>query len=192
MTIEELKALGLTDDQIKKVMASHGQSLNAAKDKTKADLDAKTAEVDNLNKQLKDRDKDIKNLKKSSGDNEELSKQLSDLQEKYKTDTANLNEQLAKTKLNGALAEAMSGTKARNADVVKKMLNMDEISLNSEGQLIGLDEQISKLQETDAYLFDLGTKTSGTDPKSGKDVNPGNVDSGNSIAAFAAESRIIN
>lgn len=105
-----------------KVMASHGQSINAEKAKTKADLDAKIAEVDSLNKQLKERDKDIKDLKKSSGDNEDLSKQLSDLQEKYKTDTANLNAQLSETKLNSAISEAMSGTKARNADVVKKCL----------------------------------------------------------------------
>lgn len=192
MTTEELRALGLTDEQIKKVMASHGQSINAEKAKTKADLDAKIAEVDSLNKQLKERDKDIKDLKKSSGDNEDLSKQLSDLQEKYKTDTANLNAQLSETKLNSAISEAMSGTKARNADVVKKMLNMDEISINSEGQLVGLDEQISRLQETEAYLFDLGTTTSKTDPNSGSGNGLGTVDSGNSIADFAAEARIIN
>jgi len=46
MTREELKALGLTDEQIDKIMASHGKALNEVKEK--ADR------VDGLESQIED------------------------------------------------------------------------------------------------------------------------------------------
>ena len=167
MKTEDLKALGLTDEQIKSVMALNGKAIQAEQDKAKAEADSLTAERDDFKKQLEGRDKDLKELKKSAGDNAELKKQYEDLQSKYKTDTEKLNETLAKTKLDSAISEALGQTKARDPKDLKNFLNMENIKLTDNG-LIGLDEQVKNLQENKAYLFASVPKTSGTNPVGGQ------------------------
>ena len=54
MNKEELQALGLSEEQAEKVLA----------------------EMDNLQEAVKERDKQLENLKKASGDNAELQKQI--------------------------------------------------------------------------------------------------------------------
>lgn len=154
MKTEELKDLGLNEEQIKGVMALKGKAFQAETDKV-AEI---TAERDSLNEQIAQRDKDIKALKKSAGDNEELSTKLSDLQAKYDSDTQALNEKLATTKLNSEITQALAQTTARDPQDLKAFLNIDEIKLNDTGELIGLNEQITNLQQNKAYLFDGGTK----------------------------------
>ncbi|MCT1174160.1 phage capsid protein [Lactococcus lactis] len=156
MNNEDLKKLGLTDEQVKGVMVLKGELIKQEQAKAQADLDAKTAEVNNLSLQIANRDKDIKALKKSSEGNEELSKQLTELQGKYKADTESLEAQLNQTRFDSVLNEALSKTKARDVKDIKALLNADNISLSDDGKLIGLDEQISTLQEQKSYLFDLG------------------------------------
>lgn len=184
MNTEELKALGLSDEQIKKVMASYGKAINAEKEKQQAELQAKDDTI-------KARDKDLKDLKKTA-DEETLAK-IAELQEKHKAELKEANDKAAKAMLEGKISEVLGHSKARNVDLLRKALNSEEISLNAEGQLIGLKEQISKLQETDAYLFDLGTSIGGTDPNSGKQEGlDGGIPSSNQVlAAFAQENRII-
>lgn len=191
MQTEELKALGLNDEQAKRVFALHGQSLNAEKAKLQSDLEMKESQIKDLNEQLKGRDKDIKKLKE--GVDEETQKTISEMQEKHKTELKEANDKVTQAVLDGKISEALGLSKARNVDLLRKALNSEEISLNSEGELIGLKEQLSKLQETDAYLFDLGTTTSGKEPDSGNpDAGLGGANgTDNDFAAFAAENRII-
>lgn len=191
MTKEELKALGFSDEQIKEIFALHGKAIKAEQEKSKTDLEAKDTQIKDLNDQLKGRDKDIKKLKE--GVDEETQKTISDMQEKHKAELKAANDKASKATLDGKISEALGQSKARNVDLLRKALNADEISLNADGELIGLNEQISKLQETDAYLFDLGTKPAGTDPKAGTGGNSFGGAEGdyNDFATFAAENRII-
>ena len=191
MQTEDLKALGLNDEQAKSVFALYGKSLNAEKEKSKAELEAKDAQLADLSKQLKDRDKDLKDLKKTA--DEETQQKIADFQEKHKAELKEANDRAAKATLEGKISEALGTSKARNVNLLRKALNYDDISLNEDGNIIGLNEQISKLQETDAYLFDLGTKPKGTDPKSGTGDNGfgGAGNNSNDFASFAAENRII-
>ncbi|MEX0380459.1 phage scaffolding protein [Leuconostoc sp. MS02] len=154
MNTEDLKKLGLDGEQVKGVMALKGELIKHENTK----LDAITAERDTLSEQMAQRDKDIKDLKKNSGDNEELSGKLSDLQNKYDTDTQTLNDKLAATKLDSALSEALVKTKARDPQDLKAFLNMEEIKLNDDGELSGLNDQITQLQDSKGYLFDGGTQ----------------------------------
>lgn len=162
MNTEALKALGLDDEQVKGVMALKGELIK----QENAKLDAVTAERDSLNEQMAQRDKDIKDLKKNAGDNEELSSKLSELQKQYDTDTRALNEKLAETKLDSALSDALAKTKARDPQDLKAFLDMEAIKLNDDGELSGLSDQISKLQESKGYLFDGGTQQ-GYNPNGG-------------------------
>lgn len=92
MKREDLKELGLNDDQISSVMASYGKSINDYKEQV-ASL---TSERDSLKSQIGDRDDQLETLKKSAGqDNDDLKQQIKDLQDankanadKYKADMA--------------------------------------------------------------------------------------------------------
>lgn len=160
MNTEDLKKLGLNDEQVKEVMALKGEAIKAEQAKQQATIDEITAERDSLNEQIAQRDTDIKALKKASGTNEELSSKLSDLQAKYDADTKALSETLATTKLNSAISEALGKTSARDPQDLKAFLNMDDIKLEEDGSIAGLNDQIKMLQESKAYLFNEGTQAS--------------------------------
>lgn len=161
MKRDQLKELGLTDEQIDKIMGWHGADVEKAK-ATASDAESLKTENDSLKAQLTERDKDIKTLTKQAGNSDELNKQLEDLQNKYQADTEALQGQLQQTKLNGALDTILSSSKVRNPKAAKALLNMDEIKLNDKGELEGVDDQIASLKESDAYLFDEGQKGSYT------------------------------
>lgn len=163
MKREFLKGLKLEDDQIDAIMAEHGKDVETSK----SQLAELTTETESLKTQIANRDKDIKSLKKDAGDNEDLSKQLTELQDKYKTDTENLTNQLSQTKLHGALATALTGAKARNPKAVEGLLDMDKVKLTDDGKLEGLDDQLTALRKSDGYLFDEGQKA-GYDPAGGQ------------------------
>ncbi|MDF7683516.1 phage scaffolding protein [Lactobacillus sp. ESL0679] len=154
MKKEQLKELGLSDEQITKVIALNDKDVSAIKGSS-AEL---STENESLKQQIADRDKDLKKLRKESSDNKDLSKQLKDWQDKYKQDTEQLNDQLSQTKLNNAIDQSLTQSKVRNTKAAKALLNMDNIKLNDKGELIGLDEQVKGLKQSDAYLFDEGSK----------------------------------
>lgn len=162
MKREFLKGLELSEEQINAIMAEHGKDVEASK----SQLAELTTETESLKTQIADRDKDIKSLKKDAGDNEGLSKQLTDLQDKYKTDTETLTQQLSQTKLNGALTTALTGAKVRNPKAIEGLLDMDKVKLTDDGKLEGLDDQLSALKKSDGYLFD-GGKQANYDPAGG-------------------------
>jgi len=186
MKREQLRKLELSDDQVDSVMSIHGSDIEKFKD----ELDSLKTEKDSLNEQISNRDSDIKKLKKDSGSNEELTKRLTDLQGKYKSDTNELRSQLEQNKLDNALNNALVSANVRNPKAARALLNVEDIKLSDQGSLIGLNDQIESLKESDGYLFNEGTRTE-YNPAGGEE--PQGADSGDnkSISEMAAESRII-
>ena len=84
-------------------------------------------------------------------DVEKLKKDASDWENKYNTD-------IAAVKLDSAVNLALVNAKAKNPKLAKAALDMSVIKMDGEN-LLGLSEQLDKLKETDAYLFDVETKT---------------------------------
>lgn len=159
---EKLIKIGLSNEQMEKIVALHGADIEELKAKSDELINSKTEELkkanESLQSQIAERDKDLKSLKKQAGDNEELGNQLKELQGKYKQDTENLSKELQQTKLNSAVDSALGKAKVRNTKAAKALLNMDDIQLNDKGELEGLDNQINSLQKSDGYLFDQGSK----------------------------------
>lgn len=87
-------------------------------------------------------------------DIEKLKKDASDWETKYNTD-------IAAVKLDSAVNMALVEAKAKNPKLAKAALDMSIIKLDGEN-LTGLTEQLDKLKESDAYLFEAETKD---DPK---------------------------
>lgn len=172
MKRDQLKKLGLDDEVIDKVMDLNGKDIQ----KYKAENEQLTEENTAFKDQIKNRDKDLKKLQDQVKDNDDLSKQVKEWQDKYKTDTKELNDQIAKVKLNSAVDQVLTTNKVRNNKAIKALLNNDEIKFDESGKLTGLDDQIKSLRKSDPYLFDEGktpeyTPASGDTPKETKPLN---------------------
>lgn len=153
MNREQLKEMGLTDEQIDKVMAAHGKVFNP----TKEQLDTVTTERDSLKEQIAERDTQLDNLSKQVKDNEELTAELDRLKEENKTTAAQMQEKLDKQAFEFNLEKALSAAKVRNPKAVKALLDTEKIKLDGE-KLLNLDDQLAALKESDAYLFESEEK----------------------------------
>ena len=76
--------------------------------------------------------------------------------------------------LDFAIEKALATAKAKNAKAVKALLDMEKVKLDGE-QLLGLDDQLKAIQQSDPYLFgETGKVGSGTNPPGAgnPEVNP--------------------
>jgi len=152
----------------------------------KEKFDASETTVSDLRKQLADRDKDIATLKKSTGDNEALTKQFSDLQAKYKTDTEALQSKISQNALSAALDLGITKAKGKSAKAIKALLDTSKLSLKDDGTVDGLDTSLEALKKSDGYLFEqVETKPEGNGFHSGA-PNPDSPEAKQVADAFAA------
>ena len=76
MKREDLKNLGLTDEQIEKAMAEHGKDITSLQEK----VNGLTNERDGLKSQLDERDQQLVDLQKNSKNVDDLDEQIKQLQ----------------------------------------------------------------------------------------------------------------
>jgi len=108
----------------------------------------KKAETD-----LKDRDKQLDDLKKTAGDNKELQDQITQLQADNKTAKDKYEADLKDLRLNTALKLALTG-QAHDPDIVAGLLDKTKIELDDNGAVKGgLEDQVKSLRESKAFLF---------------------------------------
>lgn len=106
-----------------------------------------------LESALKDRDKQLEDLKKSSGDNKVLQDQIAQLQADNKTAKEKYETELKELRTNTALKLALSG-KVHDPDLVAGLLDKTKIELDESGNVkAGFEDQIKALQESKAFLF---------------------------------------
>lgn len=171
MTREELKALGLTDEQIDKVMASHGKTLNEVKEKADK-VDGLESQIEDYKGQLAERDEQLEDLGKKAKDNEELTAEIEQLKEANEITKTEYEGKLQQQAFDHKLETTLGSAKAKNTKAIKALLDMDTIKLDGD-ILKGLDTQLEGLKESDPYLFEEEK-----DPNSPKIVTPGNPDGG--------------
>lgn len=143
----------MTDEQAEAVFALNGRDIEKHK---KAAADAK-ADADTLAKQLSERDKDIEALKASEAGAESLQTKLTQLQQKYDTDTETYRTQLAQRDymdaVNQTIAEkniqfsSNAAKKAYIAELKEKQLELKD------GRLSGFDDFHKAQMETDPEAF---------------------------------------
>ena len=136
-----------TEETDKKVADELGKLFIA-----KADFDSVNEAKKALEQQIKDRDKDIADLKKAAGDNADLNKRYQELQDKYTADTEALNKAMADSRKNSAVDMAILQAKGKNAKAIKALLDMEKITLKEDGALEGLN--LEELKKSDGYLFE--------------------------------------
>ncbi|MCG2117711.1 phage scaffolding protein [Staphylococcus epidermidis] len=130
-------------------------------------LNDKNAEIDELKTEITNRDEQIAKLQDSVKDDSELQKELDELKDK----NAEWQTKYQESQLNNAVKLAVAKD-ANDADDILALINKDELELQDDGNVKGLDKAIESLKESKSYLF-AESKPSGRTPDDGKNVNGG-------------------
>lgn len=146
-----ITALGvaLTADQTNQIKEVVGKEFVPA-----ADHAAQKTKLDELTKQLAERDKDLEKLK-SENKSEELAKQLEELNTKYKTDTDALNAKLAAQETDHAAEKLFGEYKFASGRVKNSVL--EEFKSKGfkfeNGAFVGGKEYLEGLKKTEPDVF---------------------------------------
>lgn len=169
MSKEELIAMGLTEEQAKKVVeAVEGNYV------PKSQFNEISEENKTLKKSVSERDKQLEDLKKSSGDNAELKKQIADLQQQNADAQKAHEDEMNKLKLDNAVEAALAAAGAKNAKAVRSLFDESKFKLNDKGEVEGLSDAIKAVRKSDSYMFAEKQTASfkGFQPGAGSDIKP--------------------
>jgi hypothetical protein len=177
---ELLKNAGVEEEKVDGTIADINKELPKyfiPKDKYNEVAEAKKK----LEADIQDRDKQLDDLKKAAGSNEGLKQQIEKLQAENKKADEAWQTKLAQMQLDFALERALAAAKAKNSKAVKALLDLEQVKLDGE-QLLGLDDQLKAIKESDPYLFgESGKVGGGTNPPGAgnPEVNPWKKDTWN-------------
>ncbi|WP_187759502.1 phage scaffolding protein [Staphylococcus epidermidis] len=167
MKREFLRGLGLEEETVQKIVDEHHDTLRDFKNKAEK-TESLQEQLDKANEELTNRDNQITELQKAKdGDNQELKDKLSN----YKKENAQYQAEMKQLKINNAVKLAVAKD-ANDADDILAFINKDELELQDDGNVKGLDKAIESLKESKPYLF-AESKPSGRTPDDGKNVNGG-------------------
>lgn len=142
----------------------------------KADLDTKAQELTTANNTIKDLREAAKawdgrsadgTRARNGADPKKLEDDLKTLQSKYDTDTANIRR-------DAAIDLALTRAHARDPQLTRAALSMDDIKIGTDGKITGLDAQVESLKKDKAWLFEEdGAGQSGKQGDKGGNPNGG-------------------
>lgn len=119
----------------------------------KSRLDAKIAELAEANTEIDSLQAKVKDPSVAEKEVETLKAKIASMEAEAK------NKQL-KDAIQAQAAQA----KARDVDDLMKFLDMDKVQLDEAGKVTGLEEQITELQKSKAYLFEAQEPQGGQNP----------------------------
>lgn len=158
MTREELKALGLTDEQIEKVSEDYGKNYV-----TKLQFNKKNDALKQAEESLEAMQSDMDALKKTNADNAELTKQIDEMKAAQVKLDEEYTAQIQKMELDGIVERTLLSSKVKNSKAVRALLDLEDAKVK-DGTIKGLDDQLTKLKESDPYLFESDSKPTGVTP----------------------------
>lgn len=157
MNKEQLQALGLTEEQVTKILdgfkgyvpPSRFNEVNEAKK--------------NAEQQLSERDKQLADLKNNLKSSEEVTKQIEALQAENKAAKEQYEKQLELYKVTNAVDLALTQHGAKNLKAVKALIDFEKIKLDGDN-VIGLEDQIKTLtsDKNSNFLFKTEEKGANT------------------------------
>lgn len=174
MTLEEiLKAQGLTDEQISKVLADMTE--NNIHTTLEENIDERYSKLkgqkEALDDEIEEANKTIKSLKDANGDNEVLQQTIKDHEGTIEQLKADNESKISEITFNYALDVALRNAKVKNPKAVQALLDTSIMKVDGD-KLVGLEEQIKEIKETDPYMFEDETP-----PSTGGSGNFGRTDS---------------
>lgn len=153
MKKEEFVKLGVEEELAKKLEEASLEELKEFIPK------ARFNEVNNAKNTaealVKERDGQLETLRNSTGNVDDLKKQIEDLQKDNKAKDDAHAAEIKQLKVDNAVESALLSAKAKNSVAVKALLkDLDKAELLEDGTIKGLAEQIAALQKSDEYLFE--------------------------------------
>lgn len=139
MKTEDLKALGLNDEQVQRVFAMNGEEMNGLKasaETLKAERDAARNQLDAANKKLEGYDPDWKT--KAEQAQQQAEQQVGALKARYAAS-------------NAAAGLKFSSSSARKAFLAD--LNAKNLPLQDDGSLLGFDDFVKSYKQADPDAF---------------------------------------
>lgn len=151
MTLEQLKAKGLTDEQAQEILKLHKEAIDGNY-VPKATLEAERAKLKTANDTIAERDKQIKNLGAFEGTVEQLQQQVQDLtnanEQKDKEYKEKLKDMEESTAIRTAIAEFVY-----SVDDVMPKLDRTKLTFKDGKVVEGLDDQIKAIKEQSPHYF---------------------------------------
>lgn len=177
MKKEEIVALGVEEELAQKIADASAEELKGYIPKSRFD------EVNEAKKNaeglVKERDKQLEELKKSSGDSEALQKQIEELQEANKTAAKKYETDLKQMQIDNAVEKAITSANGKNAKAIKALLDLENAELSEDGTVKGLSEQLAALAKAEDSSMLFGSSipdVKGMTPGKGKDGAGNDVD----------------
>lgn len=159
-TLEQL----LGDDLYKQVTEKLGdKKIAIVSDGTwipKSKFDDVNEEKKELKTQLEQRDKQLKDLGDKAKGNEDLEKQIKELQDLNKTTKESYEAKIKDMAINSAIQSKLTDTKY--PDLLMTKFDKSKLSVQEDGSIIGIDEQLTAIKEQYKDLF--VPKITGGDP----------------------------
>lgn len=118
----------------------------------KAKFDEVNSAKNRLEETIKDRDKQLEDLKTEHAGAEDLKSTISGLQAENKAKQADYEKALKDERLTSALRYELKG-KAHDPDIVIKMLDREKLLPADDGSVTGLEDQLKTLEAEKSFLF---------------------------------------
>ena len=143
MKREDLKAIGLTDEQVDKVMAANGTDIENAKKPYK--------DYDDIKGQLKTANDTIETMKKSGDDVEKLKKTIKE----HETTIANMKTEAETKAKTAALVEVLKEEKLIDPEYfIFKQGGIDKFTFGQDGKPVGVSDMVKPFKESNANWFE--------------------------------------
>jgi len=156
MKKEEILALGVAEDVAQKVAEASERELKGYIPKVR--FDEVNEAKKNAEALLKERDEQLENLKKTTGDSEAMKKQISDLQNANKAAADEFAAKIKQMQLDNAVEKAITERNGKNVTAIKALLNLQNTEVNEDGTVKGLSEQLEALSKAEDSSFLFGPK----------------------------------
>lgn len=128
MTREELKAMGLTDEQISQVLNKHHEEYDPVKKNLEAaqgELESEKEKAVKQNTAIEELKKDLEGFK--GADVSGMQKKIEDLENDIKNKDSDYQRQIADRDFNDLLKDSISAVNGRNAKAIAALLDMDAL-----------------------------------------------------------------
>lgn len=134
-------------------------------------------------KDLLDAQKELKKFQAEQQQREETAlveqKKFEELAEKRRTENETLQRQLTETKINQALSNKLVGMKTVDLDGALKLVSRNEIKVEDDGTVSGVDKALEALKTDKPYLFEKPVEQPAPTPAQPKVGAPSNPNNGN-------------
>ena len=172
-----MKIEGMTDDLATKIAEASAEELKGYIPKTR--FDEVNEAKKNAEALVKERDKQLEDVKKSTGDNEELKKHIEQLQESNKTAKAEYEANIKRVQKENIDTLLLTEQGAKNAKAILALLDAVDDKLEGDDYKAARLAQIQSLQKSESYLFNIKNpeppKASGATPANSGQVVPGTI-----------------